>query len=155
MTSFAVSARAIEALDIAEIGSQLEEIATAAEVPESTFSFTIDFPRAPEDPRELSEIPEIRQWFLRLDSRYPWLPLYLDIASGELGRYVAMLVPHQFKRQQGIVFVPEALEIWMMHRVFTLCDWFQRRGTDGTPAIKAMALVLGYDLDDRLFSLLK
>ena len=34
-------------------------------------SFTIDYPREATDPRELSEIPEIRLWFLRLDANYP------------------------------------------------------------------------------------
>ncbi|MGB7086359.1 MAG: CRR6 family NdhI maturation factor, partial [Phormidesmis sp.] len=64
--------------------------------PELTFSFDIDFPREDSDPRELSEIPEVRLWFIRLNARYPWLPLYLDWESGELSRYTAMLVPHQF-----------------------------------------------------------
>jgi hypothetical protein len=47
------------------------------------------------DPRELSEFPDIRLWFLRLDATYPWLPVLLDWRAGELARYAAMLVPHQ------------------------------------------------------------
>ncbi len=41
---------------------------------EQQLRFEIDYPREPEDPRELSEIPEIRLWFIRLDAHYPWLP---------------------------------------------------------------------------------
>ena len=49
----------------------------------------------PLDPRELSELPDVRLWFVRLDTAYPWLPAVLDWRAGELGRYAAMLVPHQ------------------------------------------------------------
>ncbi|KAH8506447.1 hypothetical protein H0E87_013314 [Populus deltoides] len=63
---------------------------------ERTIGFTIDYTREdPMDPRELSEFPDIRLWFLRLDATYPWLPVLLDWRAGELARYAAMLVPHQ------------------------------------------------------------
>jgi len=38
----------------------------------------------PGDPRELPEIPEVRLWFICLDSRYPWLPFLLDWKAGNL-----------------------------------------------------------------------
>ncbi|CAI5507943.1 unnamed protein product [Closterium sp. Naga37s-1] len=58
--------------------------------------FTIKYERDdPIDPRELSELPDVRLWFVRLDAAYPWLPAVLDWRAGELGRYAAMLVPHQ------------------------------------------------------------
>ena len=127
-----------------------------------TFAFDIDFPREASDPRELSEIPEIRLWFLRLDAQYPWLPLYLDWESGELSRYTAMLVPHQFSPIDGIKYNPEALEIFVMRKVFTLDDWLKEKGIDGRASdgsvsrtrLKFMTQMLGYELDDALFSLL-
>lgn len=68
----------------------------AEELLERSVGFTINYVRADEnDPRELSEFPEIRLWFVRLDAVYPWLPLVLDWRAGELARYAAMLVPHQ------------------------------------------------------------
>ena len=70
--------------------------------------------REPEDPRELSEIPEVRLWFIRLDARYPWLPFLLDWKAGELALYTAMLVPHQFSVKEGIQYNLEALEIFLM-----------------------------------------
>lgn len=118
------------------------------------FSFDIDFPREPEDPRELSEIPEVRLWFIRLDARYPWLPLYLDWESGELSRYSAMLVPHQFSRMDGIRYNPEALEIFVMGKVFVLDAWLKEKGIDGRSRLKFMTQMLGYELDDGLFNLL-
>lgn len=51
----------------------------------------------PLDPRELSELPDIRLWFVRLDAAYPWLPIVVDWRAGELVRYAAMLVPHQVR----------------------------------------------------------
>lgn len=116
--------------------------------------FVIDIPRDPTDPRELSEIPEVRLWFLRLDSRYPWLPLVLDWEAGELGRYAAMLVPHQFSPTDGIRYNPEALELFVMAKVFVMADWLKQQGILSTTRLKFMTQMLGYDLDDGLFSLL-
>lgn len=116
--------------------------------------FEIDFPRDPQDPRELSEIPEIRLWFVRLDARYPWLPYVLDWEAGELGRYTAMLVPHQFSGSEGVQYNPEALEIFVMHKVFVLVDWMQHVGISSRTKIKFMTQMLGYELDDAFFDVL-
>jgi hypothetical protein len=117
--------------------------------------FELNYTRSAEDPRELSEIPEVRLWFVRLDARYPCLPLLLNWQGGELARYVAMLVPHQFSRKEGIQYNPEALEIWVMQRVFMLTDWLENRELMDRSRIKFMAQVLGYELEDGLFDLLR
>ena len=93
---------------------------------EQELRFEISFPQEPGDPRELSEIPEVRLWFLRLDARYPWMPFLLDWEAQELGRYTAMLVPHQFG-PNGIEFNPEALELFLMQKIFALSDWMQQQ----------------------------
>lgn len=116
--------------------------------------FQLDFPRDPTDPRELSEIPEVRLWFVRLDTRYPWLPLLLDWEAGELGRYAAMLVPHQFSPTEGIQYNPEALEIFVMAKVFATLDWMTQQGAVSRTKIKFMTQILGYELDDAFFDCL-
>jgi hypothetical protein len=121
--------------------------------PEPQISFAIDLPREPGDPRELSEIPEVRLWFIRLDAQYPWLPYILDWEAGELARYVAMLVPHQFSAAEGIQFNPEALEIFVMSKVFILADWMQRHEITSRSKLKFMTQMLGYELDDGFFEL--
>ncbi|MGB3296771.1 MAG: CRR6 family NdhI maturation factor [Phormidesmis sp.] len=126
----------------------------ALDDPQLIFSFEIDFPREDSDPRELSEIPEVRLWFIRLNALYPWLPLYLDWESGELSRYTAMLVPHQFSPIDGIRYNPEALEIFVMSKVFTLDSWLKAQSIDGRSRLKFMTQMLGYELDDTLFNLL-
>jgi len=118
---------------------------------EQAIQFQIEYPRDPTDPRELSEIPEIRLWFVRLDARYPWLP-YLLNWEGELARYTAMLVPHQFGLE-GILYNPEALEIFVMHKVFVLMDWTQQQGIASRTKMKFITKVLGYELDDGFFDL--
>jgi len=117
--------------------------------------FEIDFPREPDDPRELSEIPEVRLWFVRLDAHYPWLPLVLNWESGELTRYVAMLVPHQFSPQEGIQFNPEALELFVMHKGFSCLHWMQQQGNVNRNRIKFLTQMLGYELEDDFFDLLE
>ena len=121
---------------------------------EKTLEFAIDFPREPMDPRELSEIPEVRLWFIRLDAKYPWLPFLLNWQAGELARYVAMLVPHQFHPKDGIQFNPEALEIFVMQRVFVMMAWLQAQGIPGRSRVQAMTQMLGYELDDAFFDVL-
>lgn len=121
---------------------------------EQQLQFTIDYAQEPEDPRELSEIPEVRLWFIRLDSCYPWLPFLLDWKAGELVRYTAMLVPHQFSTQEGIQYNPEALEIFLMQKLFILTNWLKQQGIPSQSRLKSMAQLLGYELDDSLFNLL-
>ena len=122
---------------------------------EQQLRFEINYPREPEDPRELSEIPEVRLWFIRLDARYPWLPFLLDWKAGELVRYAAMLVPHQFSSKEGIQYNPEALEIFLMQKLFVLTDWMQQQGIPSQSRLQAMAQLLGFELEDALFDLLR
>jgi hypothetical protein len=127
------------------------EIATQ----EQSLQFQIDYPQAPEEKLEFSEIPEVRLWFIRLDATYPWLPYLLDWRSGELARYVAMLVPHQFSPKTGIQYNPQALDIFIMHKIFILQNWMQVQGIEGESRLKAMAAMFGYDLNTGLFDLLR
>ena len=106
-----------------------------------------DWPRTGEDPRELSEIPEVRLWTLRADAVMPWLPLLIDRSSGQLTRYVAMLLPHGFSRDEGIRFAPEALELWITHRLFLLDGWAAQRALNGRQNLTQMAAVLGLEVD--------
>ena len=121
---------------------------------EQEIRFEISFPQEPGDPRELSEIPEVRLWFLRLDARYPWMPFLLDWEAQELGRYTAMLVPHQFGTN-GIEFNPEALELFLMQKIFALSDWMQQQGIASRIKLKFMAQMLSYELEDEFFDLLE
>lgn len=121
---------------------------------EQQLQFAIDYQREDSDPRELSEIPEIRLWFVRLDAVYPWLPFLLDWKAGELARYAAMLVPHQFSRSEGIMFNPEALEIFVMNKIFVLSDWLKQQGIRERSRLKSMAQLFGYELDDAFFEMI-
>jgi hypothetical protein len=125
---------ALEPADLLERGGQL--------------SLEFAWPRQPEDPRELSELPEVRLWSLRADALHPWLPLLLDRGSGQLCRHVAMLLPHGFQRNEGIRFAPESLELWITHRLFLLDDWSRSRGVRCRGSLAQMAAVLGFELDE-------
>lgn len=155
--TIALSSDCLHSLDLspaaAVIKNLLQEKSVIASY-EQQLCFDINYPREPEDPRELSEIPEIRLWFIRLDARYPWLPFLLDWKAGELARYTAMLVPHQFSSKEGIQYNPEALEIFLMQKLFILTDWMKQQGIPSQSRLKSMAQLLGYDLDDSLFEML-
>ncbi len=156
MTIALVTNDALMSLDLTAIVSPIESwLATNPQRFDLDLQFTIDFLRDPADPRELSEISEIRLWFIRADARYPFLPLLLDWQAGELARYVAMLVPHQFSRKEGIQYNPEALEIWVMQRVFMLTDWLQTQKIEDRSRLKFMTQMFGYELDEGLFELLE
>ncbi|NJN30411.1 MAG: CRR6 family NdhI maturation factor [Synechococcales cyanobacterium RM1_1_8] len=143
----------LEQLDLAPAEDAIAALLTEPTT-EPELRFAIDYPRDPSDPRELSELPEVRLWFVRLDVTYPWLPLYLDWKGGELARYVAMLIPHQFHPTEGIQYNPEALEIWVMAKVFVLHRWLGDRSMQGNARLKAMTQVLGYEIDDAFFAML-
>jgi hypothetical protein len=156
MTTISVGSDAIENLDLSIIETTIESwLDNSPKQFNLELKFSIDYPQDPQDPRELSEIPEIRLWFLRLDAHYPCLPLLLDWQAGELARYVAMLIPHQFSLKDGIQYNPEALELWVMHRVFLLTNWFQIQQIEDLGRLKFMTQMLGYELDDGLFELLE
>ena len=155
--TIALSSDCLHSLDLSPVATVIENLLqekSAIASYEQQLHFDIDYPQEPEDPRELSEIPEVRLWFIRLDARYPWLPFLLDWKVGELARYTAMLVPHQFSAKEGIQYNPEALEIFLMQKLFILTDWMQQLGIPSRSRLKSMAQVLGYDLDDSLFDLI-
>ncbi|ABG50055.1 conserved hypothetical protein [Trichodesmium erythraeum IMS101] len=118
---------------------------------EQQLNFAINYYQEPQDPRELSEIPEVRLWFIRLDSCYPWLPFLLNWKMGELSRYTAMLVPHQFHRTEGIQYNPEALEIFLMHKIFILRNWLNKHHISSKSRLMSMSQMLGYDLTEEFF----
>ncbi|MGI0481166.1 CRR6 family NdhI maturation factor [Geminocystis sp. CENA526] len=146
----------INNLDLSPVKTVIEDVEKRQEILtlEQQLVFNIDYPREENDPRELSEIPEIRLWFIALDSVYPWLPFALNWREGELARYTAMLVPHQFNRTEGIQYNQEALDIFVMAKTFILHRWLKQNNITGNSRLKAMAQIFGYDLDDRFFALL-
>jgi hypothetical protein len=125
--------RSLSAADLLERGAVLQ--------------VQFDWPRPADDPREASEIPELRLWSLRADATCPWMPLVLERSSGQLARHVAMLLPHGFNRSEGLRFAPEALELWITHRLFWLDGWTQSQGLNCRQTLGQMAAVLGYELD--------
>ena len=153
-TTLTVTADQIFAVNTLEAEAVLDRLMADWREHEKQVKFEIVFPREATDPRELSEIPEIRLWFIRLDAKYPGLPLLLDWQSGELARYVAMLVPHQFHLKDGIQFNPEALEIFVMHKVFVVLNWLRSQDILGRSRVQGMTQMLGYELDDEFFKVL-
>ncbi|MEO0925319.1 MAG: CRR6 family NdhI maturation factor [Cyanobacteria bacterium J06643_13] len=153
--NIALDNKAIASLDLSGVKSKLAPLLEQKITDyEQQLRFAIEFAREESDPRELSEIPEIRLWYVRLDATYPWLPFLLDWKSGELARYTAMLVPHQFNRTEGIIFNPEALEIFVMKKIFVLSDWLKDQGIPERSRLKSMAQLFGYELDDTFFDLI-
>ena len=150
MTLISLNSTYLETLDLSLVSNLVEQWLAEKVISnhEQTIQFKIDFPREESDPRELSEISEVRLWFVRLDAVYPWFPFLLDWKAGEFARYAAMLVPHQFHRSEGIQYNPEALEIFMMNKIFVLSDWLKVQGIPSSFRLKSMAQLLGYDLDD-------
>lgn len=155
--AIALNTKDLNNLDLSPAIEAIEKLLSEGAIAsyEQQLQFNIDFPRPGSDPRELSEIPEVRLWFIRLDARYPWLPFLLDWKAGELARYAAMLVPHQFNRKEGIQYNPEALEIFVMAKLFVLTEWMKMQGIESTSRLKSMAQMFGYELDDGFFELIR
>ena len=151
-----INAQHINNLDLSPVQTVIDQWLQAGAIAqnEQQLQFEIEYPREEFDPREISELPEVRLWFIRLDAYYPWLPFLLDWKVGELARYSAMLVPHQFHRTEGIQYNPEALEMFLMHKIFVLTDWLSQQGIPSKSKLMAMSQMLGYDLDDAVFDVI-
>jgi len=154
--SIQVGRDSINKLDLSPALKVIESILLKESIisQEQQLRFYIDYPRQDNDPREISEIPEVRLWFVRLDAQYPWLPFLLDWKSGELGRYTAMLVPHEFHKKEGIQYNPEALEIFLMHKIFILSNWLKQNQIPARFRLKSLAQMLGYELEDGFFEMI-
>ncbi|MEG4338711.1 MULTISPECIES: CRR6 family NdhI maturation factor [unclassified Microcoleus] len=152
----AIDADRINSLDLSPVRTVIEKWLAEGAIAqnEQQLQFEIEYPREELDPREISEIPEVRLWFIRLDACYPWLPFLLDWKAGELARYAAMLVPHQFHRTQGIQYNPEALEMFLMNKIFVLTDWLNQQGIPSKSKLMAMSQMFGYDLEDAFFDVI-
>ena len=155
MESVQIDADAIRRLDLTPLqpwtARPLGEVLTLGAFLELSF----DWPRQADDPRELAECPEPRLWALRVDARHPWLPLVLERDQGSLIRHVAMVVPHRFSRTDGLRFDPEALELWITHRLMQLDDLCsQTLGRSMRGNLSQMAASLGYELDAGFWTLL-
>ncbi|MFB2838577.1 CRR6 family NdhI maturation factor [Floridanema evergladense] len=147
----------INKLDLSPAKMAIEEIVRTGAIAasEQQLTFQINYDRPEEDPRELSEIDEVRLWFIRLDTLYPWLPFLLNWKNGELARYTAMLVPHEFHpRSHEIQFNPQALELFIVQKIFVLTDWLNNQGIASKSKLKAMALTFGIEMDDAFFDLI-
>ena len=75
----------------------------------------------------------------------------LERGSGQLTRHGAMRLPHQFSRTEGIRFAPEALELWMTHRLFGLDAWARSHNLGIRQGLTQMAAVLGFELDAKFW----
>lgn len=149
-----LNAAQIDAVDLSPAIAIIESLKPNIREHEQTLQFKIDYPLDPSDPREYSEVPEVRLWFIRLDAMYPWLPFLLNWSEKELGRYAAMLVPHQIQKD-GIEYNPEALEIFVMQKTFVMLNWLTEQQLEARSRVKSMTKTLGYELDDAFFLMLE
>lgn len=155
-TIFKINSQHIDNLDLSPVQDVVEgwgpgeTLKTQA----SDCQFEIEYPLVGAQDCELPEIPEIRLWFIRLDTYYPWLLFYLDRSSGELIRYAAMLLPHEFSQKEGIQFNPQALDIFVMQKIFVISNWMRQVQLSGEGKLRQMVECFGYELDSTLFKLL-
>ena len=151
-----IDAEAIRTLNLQALSAwmdrPLQDLLDAGAVLELNY----EWPRQADDPRELSECPEPRLWALRADARYPWMPLVLERTGGSLAQHVAMLVPHNFSPSEGIRFDPQALELWITHRLMLLNDLRSSSDLAGSQRgnLGLMAASLGFELDGGFWELL-
>ena len=142
-----VSAEQIRSLDMTPLGALRQHSAAALLELEDAVALQLDWPRAEDDPRELSEVPECRLWSLRADALCPWLALLLQRSDGQLSRHVAMQVLHEFSRTEGLRFDPDDLSLWISHRLFWLDNWGTQQGFSLRGRLSQMAAVLGFNVE--------
>ncbi len=148
-----LTAKVIDQLDLSPGRQLVEAIMVNPQAAQQSVTCSIDYPRALDDPREVSELPDVRLWFVRFDAEYPWFPFFLDWRQGELARYTAMLVPHQFHPHEGIQYHEEALELFVYSKLFVLMRWLKHHQLGSTNDLRNMALVFGFEINDNFLEL--
>ena len=144
-----IDAEAIRTLNLQALSAWMDRPLQGLLDAGAVLELNYEWPRQADDPRELSECPEPRLWALRADARYPWMPLVLERTGGSLAQHVAMLVPHDFSPSEGIRFDPQALELWITHRLMLLNDLGSSSDVAGGQRgnLSLMAASLGFELD--------
>ncbi len=150
--ALSITTRQIRELDLSPLATLQDANVERLVAMAGQLELELHWPRADDDPRELSEVPEVRLWSLRADALNPWLPLVLERSRGTLTRHVAMLLPHGFSKNEGIRFAPECLDLWITHRLFWLDAWSVGAGFPCRQGLAQMAAVLGFDLDPLFWS---
>ena len=80
--TIAINTDAINNLELSPGSTVIEKLLQEGIISyEQQLRFEINYALEPGDPRELSEIPEVRLWFVRLDAKYPWLPFFTRLES--------------------------------------------------------------------------
>ena len=151
-----IDAEAIRTLNLQALSAWMDRPLQGLLDAGAVLELNYEWPREANDPRELSECPEPRLWALRADARYPWMPLVLERTGGSLAQHVAMLVPHDFSPSEGIRFDPQALELWITHRLMLLNDLGSSSDVAGGQRgnLSLMAASLGFELDGGFWELL-
>ena len=151
-----IDAEAIRTLNLQALSAWMDRPLQGLLDAGAVLELNYEWPRQADDPRELSECPEPRLWALRADARYPWMPLVLERTGGSLAQHVAMLVPHNFSPSEGIRFDPQALELWITHRLMLLNDLRSSSDLAGSQRgnLGLMAASLGFELDGGFWELL-
>ena len=151
-----IDAEAIRTLNLQALSAWMDRPLQGLLDAGAVLELNYEWPRQADDPRELSECPEPRLWALRADARYPWMPLVLERTGGSLAQHVAMLVPHDFSPSEGIRFDPQALELWITHRLMLLNDLGSSSDVAGGQRgnLSLMAASLGFELDGGFWELL-
>ena len=151
-----IDAEAIRTLNLQALSAWMDRPLQGLLDAGAVLELNYEWPRQADDPRELSECPEPRLWALRADARYPWMPLVLERTGGSLAQHVAMLVPHDFSPSEGIRFDPQALELWITHRLMLLNDLRSSSDLAGSQRgnLGLMAASLGFELDGGFWELL-
>jgi hypothetical protein len=63
-----------------------------------------------------------------------------------------MLIPHEFSPREGIQFNPQALDIFMMQKLFVITRWLKTHGVESETKVAQMAMMFGYEIDPELFN---
>jgi hypothetical protein len=75
------------------------------------------------------------------------------IGSPEKSNYCDFL---QMSKRLGLVYNPEALELWAMNKLFVIHEWLEARNV-AKPSVKLnnMLRMIGFSISDQLYDLIE
>jgi|GEM_PF-1872129 hypothetical protein len=90
------------------------------------------------DDRYPREIPEVREWFRRLEQRYPFLLYLLSSHRNQIREFAAMFVPYNMEGRE-LVFEREPLERYLKEKLSKSVSYARAIGVD--PRVSVMKII--------------
>lgn len=89
------------------------------------------------DDRYPREIPEVREWFRRLEQRYPFLLYLLSSYRNQIREFAAMFIPYRMEGK-GLAFEEDPLERYLKEKLHKSISYARAIGVNPEQSVRTI-----------------